>query len=50
MQSSRMCASPTGGSYGRITGNPILLLSIRFPLENKEARAPRVRDVGALTL
>src|SRR5918994_7431412 len=32
------CARPTGGTHGRTTGTPILLISIRFPLENKEGR------------
>src|SRR5918992_5694361 len=36
----RSCARPTGGTHGRTTGTPILLISIRFPLENKEAGAP----------
>src|ERR671914_2721846 len=38
--SSIRCARPTGGTHDRTTGAPILLISIRFPLENKEAGAP----------
>src|SRR5918995_2172292 len=34
----RSCARPTGGTHGRTTGTPILLISIRFPLKNKEGR------------
>src|ERR671921_1766580 len=34
----RSCARPTGGTHGRTTGTPILLISIRFSLENKEGR------------
>ena len=30
------CARLTGGTHGRTTGTLILLISIRFPLENKE--------------
>jgi hypothetical protein len=41
---------PHRGNHGRTTGTLILLISIRFPLENKEAGAPRDGPVGALTL
>src|SRR5919112_169321 len=34
----RSCARPTGGTHGRTTGTPILLISIRSPLKNKEGR------------
>ena len=35
------CARPTGDSYGRTTGTPILLISIRFSLEKQ--RGPELR-------
>src|ERR687897_1902377 len=31
----RSCARPTGGTHGRTTGTPILLISIRFSLEKQ---------------
>ena len=31
----RSCARPTGGTHGRTTGTPILLISIRFPLKKQ---------------
>src|ERR671910_250395 len=31
----RSCARPTGGTYGRTTGTPILLISIRSPLKKQ---------------
>jgi hypothetical protein len=31
----RPCARPTGGTHGRTTGTPILLISIRFPLRKQ---------------
>src|ERR671913_727721 len=46
--SSIRCARPTGGTHGRTTGTPILLISIRFPLENKEAGVPHGGVVGEL--
>src|SRR5919112_3245513 len=31
----RSCARPTGGTHGRTTGTPILLISIRSPLKKQ---------------
>src|ERR671910_2968468 len=44
----RSCARPTGGTHGRTTAPPILLISIRFPLKNKEGGVPHGGVVGEL--
>ena len=44
------CARHTGGSNGGTTEAFTLLISIRFPLENKEAGALHGGVVGAPTL
>jgi hypothetical protein len=46
--SSRVCPV-SGGTHGCTTGTPILLISIRFPLENKEGR-DTPKDTPALVV
>jgi hypothetical protein len=38
----RPCARPTGGTHGRTTGTPILLISIRFPLKKWDGTPRRI--------
>lgn len=45
----RRCARPTEGTHGRTAGPPILLISIRFPLKNKEGR-DTPKDTPALVV